>query len=140
MNRRGATGLRKLAAVVGILVPVLACESPLSEAVGLVPLQPPPVYERFWAETESCSSLAGDLAEVRWFVARDVVVGSDILGRRTGDSEIILRADLWLDGPVVRHEMLHQLLRGDGAHENPAWNDCSGVVLAPRFIRGLGGG
>lgn len=117
---------------------LVACESPLADAVGLVELVPPPVYERFWAETEACSERSGDFFEVRWFVARDLVPGSDILGRRTGASEIVVRTDLWLDGKVVRHEILHQLLRGDEKHEDPAWRDCSGIVMSPRFIRGLG--
>lgn len=112
------------------------CESsPLSVAIGLVEITPPPVYSQFWGEIEVCSGAEGDFREVRWFVARDVVPGSDILGRRTSDSEIIVRSDLWLDGDVVRHEILHQLLRGDHDHQSMSWSDCADIVTPPKFIR-----
>ncbi|HLE56718.1 MAG TPA: hypothetical protein VJB15_06525, partial [Rhodothermia bacterium] len=98
------------------------------------PFQPPPVYARWWSMVESCSGLQGSMSNVSWYQ----VPGSESVdgnGKDVGgywapvSNSIILGGQLVLDGALVRHEMLHALVRQVKAHPREYFLDrCGGVV------------
>lgn len=99
--------------------------------------EPPAVYARWWAMTEACSGRSGDLAAVQWYRVPGALVRHDgewITGYyELRAHRIVLGEDQVDNGIVVRHEMLHALLRVGGhprAHFLEACRsilDCSGV-------------
>jgi len=83
---------------------------------------------------ESCSGLQGSLAEVSWYQ----VPGSETVDR-SGDevagywapagNRIVLGGEATLDGLLVRHEMLHALVRQLKGHPREYFLErCGGVV------------
>jgi hypothetical protein len=98
------------------------------------PLTPPPVYARWWAMTESCSGLTGRLESISWYSTP----GSDFVvsqGRQVGgywapvSNSILLAGNSVLEGEVVRHEMLHALIRAADGHSRQYFLEkCGGVV------------
>ena len=68
--------------------------------------------------------MGGDYGGVRWYVAYGFADGPGILGQWNTRREITVRSDVWLDREVVRHEVLHDLLRGDRLHERGEWATC----------------
>jgi len=98
-----------------------------------VPFVPPPVYARWWSETESCSGLSGSFASVKWDVVPSVAAfqlnGETVSGYWTeGSNSIVLAAGSRLDGQVVRHEMLHALNRVSGHPRADFLERCGGIV------------
>lgn len=99
---------------------------------GATRFDPPAVFAQWWRETEACSELQREFADVTWYAVSDdqrIVVGG-----RTYDaywwarpSRIVVRAGVLYDGPLVRHEMLHALT-GSGTHGNAFVRECAGVV------------
>ena len=103
-----------------------ACAEP-SGPSGLesTPFEPPPGYRILWAEVEGCSGRAGDPVRVLWMKA-DSFPGRPLrLAQWEPEHVITLRADMEVALPVLSHEILHDLLGGDGAHEDPAWLECA---------------
>lgn len=104
-----------------------------------VPLAPPIQYGLWWQMVESCSGLSGDLATVRWYVQPGV---QTLQGPGLSDAagvwfsygnRILLTESSVTDGPTVRHEMLHALLRsGEGEsdiHPKLYFRErCGGIV------------
>ena len=90
---------------------------------GAESFQAPPVYDRWWSMTESCSGLTGSLANVSWF-------------RRQCSEELLLaggqphRVERRLQARRghVRHEMLHALLQAGGHARKYFLERCGGVV------------
>jgi hypothetical protein len=119
-----------------LLLPlVAACERSVAPvfADGAQQFLAPPVYQLWWAMAQECSGRRGPLSAVHWYV----VPGAEtvaINGERyegywssTGNS-IVLAEAATLDGPLVRHEMLHALL-GDAGHRREEFlGRCGGVV------------
>ena len=136
--------------VLGVLS--VACESPTAPALpaGARPLPRPDVYEAWWQMVEACSGKQGDLARVSWYRVPpgDADGGFEIdgesyagywYGSGAGD-RIALVAGRELDGHVVRHEMLHALLRR-GDHARAAFVEgCGGVVDCAEGCDALGEG
>ena len=97
---------------------VLGCSF---EPEGAIPLAAPPVYREWWARTEACSGLTADFDAIEW----SIVPGSKFpcpngtcVGRWEPGHRIYV-AETWQHHEmVVRHEMLHDLLRRSG-HPNP---------------------
>lgn len=100
---------------------------------GTVPLAPLPAeYEGWWSLMQRCSGREGRLEDVEWLVLPRATSipetdGADgIYSER--DHAIVLTGRSVGLGPLVRHEMLHALLR-DGLHRRSAFIDaCGGVV------------
>lgn len=101
----------------------LACrgDAPTSSGAAALPndtvaLTTLPVeYDAWWRATEACAGVPGDLAAVRWYTTPgdSVRVGSttfDAYWFAAGNTIVVARPYV-RDGPVVRHEMLHALLR-----------------------------
>lgn len=101
-----------------------------------VPMRRPAVYAAWWRMVEACSGRRGDLARVRWFSAPapfevDGQLYDGYWHRgdwlRGGD-RIVLSTAWTPPGDLVRHEMLHALLRR-GDHPRAAFVEaCGGVV------------
>ena len=109
-----------------------ACSISASLPAGSAPLTPPAVYARWWSMTESCSGRTGALDAIHWY---------QVLGARTVDSKgevggywsrnanrIVVGGRAVLDGGLVRHEMLHAILREPGHRADEFLGRCGGVV------------
>lgn len=127
--------VRRAAAM--LLLSALACTSIVDPVLDprAVPFQPPPVYARWWSMVETCSGLQGSLSDVSWYQ----VPGSETVDR-SGDevagywayltNTIVLAGESMLDGLVVRHEMLHALVRQLRGHPREYFLDrCAGLVV-----------
>lgn len=110
---------------------LLACDhaSPTLMVTGYEPLNPPPVFARWYAEAEECAGTSGRFQSVRWFTA-DAIHLSDGNGDWTAyggmyvrDTGIIIRRDLVGSRGAVRHESVHHVL-GETGHEHPAFERC----------------
>jgi hypothetical protein len=83
---------------------------------------------------ESCSGLQGSVSDITWYqVPNSQTVdlsGDEVGGYWTLHSKrIVLAGDLTDDGSVVRHEMLHALLRDVKGHPREYFLErCGGVV------------
>jgi hypothetical protein len=119
-----------------LLLPLAACE------VATLPndaqrFAPPAVYRSWWALTEACSGLHGDFDAVEWYQipnATSLTLPSGEVAQamwlRAGN-RIVLTGGLdgLYAGDLVRHEMLHALLRV-GEHPRTAFIEhCGGVVV-----------
>lgn len=113
----------KRAAVAALTLLALACRGndPTSSTGAALPrdtlaLGPLPVeYDAWWRVTEACADLQGDLTAVRWYTTPGdgLRVGAttfDAYWFAAGNTIVVARPYV-RDGPVVRHEMLHALLR-----------------------------
>jgi hypothetical protein len=96
---------------------------------------PPAVYQQWWQLTEECSGTSGNLADVNWYRIPSVdmipLADGTLVNARWDASEnrIILAGDTEFAGDLVRHEMLHALLRGGGHPRNEFIARCAGVVV-----------
>jgi hypothetical protein len=102
---------------------------------GAVSFTPYAVYGDWWALTEQCSGLRGELAAVKWYRVPDVAEfsfgdGSSVNGRwDPSENRIILAGKSEFRGDVVRHEMLHALLRQRGHPRADFVGGCGGIVV-----------
>lgn len=118
-------------------VPVLslllvACSSPTGPShhapAGAIRHTPSAWYRTWWEETEACSGLTGRFDAVKWYVVPGVTSfshpagdGRQLTGLAAGQH--IYLAEGYMQHPlVVRHEMLHVLLRR-GGHPEPYFTD-----------------
>lgn len=102
---------------------------------GAVAFTPPAVYARWWALTESCAGLTRNMGELSWYVVPDASsFPNGAAGEADGaylmvGSKIVLAGQRQNDPTVVRHEMLHALLRNQPGHPRPYFlGGCAGVV------------
>lgn len=113
-----------------------ACDAPTAPLPsGAVPFDAPEVYAWWWSITEACSGVTGSLSSVAWYVipgARSFP-GSD--GKPVGgmwyarSNRIVLAEEAQLHGDLVRHEMLHALLKA-GRHSREHFvRRCAGEVV-----------
>ena len=88
-------------------------------------MEPPPAYTLWWPETEQCSSRSGDFGRVSWYETAFFADGVFTkLGEWNSRREITIVTSAIMDRQVVRHEILHDLLGGDGDHEDRSWALC----------------
>lgn len=111
---------------------------------GLVALEAPQVYDAWWQATETCASRTGDIARVRFYVLPDAdsveVEGSYAAGfYLPWNNTIVLAGRHELDGPLVRHEMLHSIIHGGHALDYFLVR-CAGVVSCSTQCKEEGGG
>ena len=98
---------------------------------------PPPVYSAWWNMTQTCSRLTGSLGAVTWYttdeVVHDISSGDVIAGYWVpGSNRIVLNSAVMMDGGIVRHEMLHALIRHGGHPRNQFLGNCAGTVDCER--------
>ena len=98
-------------------------ESPVEPVGTRTEFDPPETWSLLWEDVEFCSGRTGSPAGIRWFLVQEFS-SPGVLGQWRESREITLRIDVWNDHAVVKHEMLHDLLRGDPHHASPAWADC----------------
>jgi hypothetical protein len=93
---------------------------------------PPAVYAEWWRMTEQCSALGGDLSRVAWYVVPAPSVtsadGDEVQGLYLYGDRIVVSQNSMYSGHVVRHEMLHALLKGKGHPRADFVGRCGGVV------------
>lgn len=129
--------VRLLRLLLLLLPPLLgACDSATGPSLppGAERFVPPAVYRQWWALTQACSRRSESVDVVSWYVvpgAETILLddGSPVHGRWDSQgNRIVLAGGSWLYGDLVRHEMLHALLR-TGDHPRAQFlGRCAGVV------------
>lgn len=97
---------------------------------------PPSVYGRWWSMTQACSGMMASFGAIEWYIVPSVQLfphdGQDVAGyydsRR---NRIVLAQAGQLDGPLVRHEMLHAINGLPGHPRSQFLGRCGGVVVCP---------
>ena len=127
--------LRRLPSVAA-LVGLAACRSLVDPDLppNAAEFVPPPVYARWWAMTEACSRLSGDLSSISWFevpgASTVLLDGKPVQGYWSfASNRIVIAGTGKLTGDIVRHEMLHALIQARGHPRAKFLEDCGGVVL-----------
>lgn len=99
---------------------------------GAVEIPPPPQYRVWWELVENCSGKRAQFDHVRWYqvVAGDILVRDQVASAAwyAARNGIVVQPD-FADGSVVRHEMLHAVLR-DGDHPDEYFKGKCGDVVA----------
>jgi hypothetical protein len=124
---------------------VVACSdvtAPLP--TGAIEWNPPARFALWWQMTESCSGRQGDLRAIRWYIVPGAtsidIDGKSVQGVTIGN-RIVLADAYRLDGSLVRHEMLHALLRGENGHPRDAFLvACNDVVVCDSVCEADAGG
>src|SRR4051812_44349355 len=104
---------------------------------GAAPLTPLPEYQSWWQEVESCSGINGDINAVSWYeiphVTEFTVAGNpNIAGYWQPYHHSITLAGLRInDADLVRHEMLHALIKEKGHPTEFFVQKCGGLVTPP---------
>ena len=97
------------------------------EPAGSQPWEAPAIYREWWAETEACSGLSGNFDRVEWMVVPGQSFpcsSGDCVGHWQPGHTIFLASDWTQHEMVVRHEMLHELMRRSGHPNPPFGNGC----------------
>ena len=96
-----------------------------AEIQGRVPFSPPAVYLEWWRDTEACADESGSFEALVFYLA-DWIMGDARVARARWSEphDIIIVRRYEADAKVVSHEMLHDLLRGDGSHTDGRWASC----------------
>lgn len=145
VRRRTARRSPAIASLLATLATLAACDLPTGLPSDAEPFTPPLVFERWWAMTKSCSGLSGDLDAVRWYVVPSGTRLSGSDGRpvdaywQSSGNRIVLKEDNQLYGDLVRHEMLHALLRRTGHPRDAFVGRCAGVVVCTSRCLAEGG-
>ncbi|HXV16882.1 MAG TPA: hypothetical protein VD758_08885 [Gemmatimonadaceae bacterium] len=114
----------------------LSCHSPMDPLpTGAVPLNPPPsVYTQWWQDVEICSGITRNVNDVVWFFVPEVDVFSVGSKQNIGGywqpyrNAVTLAGFRVYDAGVVRHEMLHAILREPGHPPEYFGDKCAGIV------------
>ena len=135
-QRNGAFHTRAARAAMLALVGGIACghlvDPPLP--IDAEPFSPPPVYARWWSMVESCSGIKSSLDAIQWYAAPGPLTNPDNASESingywsAASNRILLDFNDTINGGVVRHEMLHALLRIAGHPRRAFLDSCSGVV------------
>jgi hypothetical protein len=112
-----------------------ACERPVAPVLvdGAERFEPPPVYQLWWEMTLYCTGRRAPLSTVRWYFvpgARTVQVNGERYAGywSSAGNSIVLAEEAMLDGPLVRHEMLHSLVEVGNHPRGEFLGRCAGVV------------
>jgi len=99
--------------------------------LGAVQISPPAVYQDWAQRTRACSGLEGDLSTVQFYVIPGVQTFSTKDGDKVGlwsregrTDRIVIAGDYENHEMVVRHEMLHALLKQEGHPADLFANRC----------------
>ena len=97
------------------------------DPAGSQPWEPPAVYQTWWAETEACSGLSGNFDRIEWMIVPGEsfpCASGDCVGHWDPGHKIFLASEWTEHEMVVRHEMLHELMRRSGHPSPPFGNGC----------------
>jgi hypothetical protein len=121
-----------------LVILILACISTVEPLPnGALPFTPPQSYQTWWQEVESCSGIAGNLGDVSWYYIPNVnvfTVGANpnVAGYWQPYHLSVTLAGLRMDDPdLVRHEMLHALLKVPGHPVEYFGQRCGSIVTPP---------
>jgi hypothetical protein len=95
---------------------------------------PPSVYARWWAMVEACSGIDRPLADVEWYAAPGPLRNPNGTGEfvqgywSPASNRIVLVSNDTIAGGIVRHEMLHAVVRVTGHPRSEFLQKCGGVV------------
>ena len=127
----------RLVALLSIAAGALACRDIVYREptlpAGAEPFEPPGVYEDWWHETEACSGRQGDFRRVRWYMVPNADYFA-VDGRLYGGMwyshfhYVVLASAFVSSAPVVRHEMLHDLLNRSDHPAEYFRERCAGLV------------
>jgi hypothetical protein len=123
--------VRKSVALRAGIAPLLAaltsaCASPLGPSEpqlpsGAVAISTPAAYQDWFRRTEACSGLSGDLSKVQFYVVPGVETFPTSDGPqvgewigRSGGHQVVIAGNYRDHEMVIRHEMLHTLLKQSG--------------------------
>ena len=101
---------------------------------GGVQFEAPPIFSSWWKKVEACSGRSGSLSLIQWYVVpgvRSISYGTliDVGGyTEIGTHRIVLAGEGQMVGPIVRHEMLHELLQVSGHPRRYFLEQCTGVL------------
>lgn len=99
---------------------------------GAEAFEPPRAYARWWALTEACSGTSASYRAVTWYRAPGASIlhqGRELAGFwRANGNAIVLADEHVYDGPTVRHEMLHAILRRPGHPREQFLEACSALL------------
>ena len=124
--------VRRASAV--LLLSIFSCTRIVDPVLdsGAEQFERPLVYARWWSMVESCSGIHGSLSDISWYQVPGATVnldGQDVSGYWSrGSNSIVLASDEVLGGAIVRHEMLHALVRQPGHSREYFLNRCGGIV------------
>lgn len=104
---------------------------------------PPAVYARWWTMTEACSGRSGNLADIHWYrvPVSEFMYGGQRAGGYTSrwSNRIVLTQAIIERGEMVRHEMLHALLRRGGHPRAEFLGSCASIVLCQGYCIKMAG-
>ncbi|UCC72790.1 MAG: hypothetical protein JSV86_20950 [Gemmatimonadota bacterium] len=108
---------------------IYACSESTFEPIDVRPLDPPQIYETWWAEVAACVSVAAPFDRVSWYEAERLInreTGTDHIGAWLPPHNIYIRTNrlLYIEG--VKHEMVHDLLQTRN-HYSELFVRCAGV-------------
>lgn len=121
---RNRTALRPIP-LAGLVVMASACTalgpSEPSLPAGSIEVAAPAIYQEWFQKTEACSGLTGQYSTLQWYVVPGVETFSTDAGDKVGEwiwdgttNRIIVAGNYQNHEMVVRHELLHSLLRQEG--------------------------
>jgi hypothetical protein len=138
MAKRGtdASRLGKFLIPVLVFISPAACASVVDPPLpgGTHRFVPPAVYQTWWSMAQECSGREGTLSSVEFYVVPGVPDfehhGRMVSGYWSrASNRIVLAEKAVLDGPLVRHEMLHSLEHDVDHRRTPFLEHCGGVVV-----------
>lgn len=81
-----------------------------------------------WSELEGCSGLSGNLSRISFYTATKITHGGEqSRGIWMPDGRIYILATLIADTRLLKHEMMHALLTGEGHPEHYFNNVCGDI-------------
>lgn len=94
---------------------------------------PPPAYTLWWKMTEACSGVSGSFADVEWYQVPDGVPleldGEPVSAYwSAGSNRVTVSSGLVRNGQIIRHEMLHALMKSKGHPRDAFLEACAGTV------------
>jgi len=101
------------------LLLLLGCADPLGwlEATHPERFEPPPEYVTYWRSVEDCVGKTGNFDRLRFYVSDSLPCPDYRWGCRgywVEPHDIYLVRSVSMQSPIVRHEMIHDLLQGGG--------------------------
>ncbi len=108
-----------------VLASWLGCTDTLTVEDVREPFDPPATFQLWWQLTFECALIPQpDMDGVSWFATPECPGQPHVLGQWNARREITLLNAVRFNQDVVRHEMLHDFLDGDGNPTSPAWDKC----------------